>query len=196
MSDYTVTIKVANGRIRSAMRNAGFKTVAELCRQAGLSQTEVGRLLNLKSAPLDQEGNWRSMVLKLADALGVMPDDLFSSAQRTMAVTKNFVTKFVSEDEVHRIAAAEMNAARLEFLQDNAALQELEEEDKVSLCESMMAEVLTSRQASVLRARMNGESLEDVGSRLDVSRERVRQIENKAIRKLRQAASGKLKELI
>lgn len=187
MGDYAVTIKISNGRLRTAMNNAGFKSVYQLCKHAQLSPTEVGKLINMKSAPLNRSGQWRDVVVKLADALGVMPDDLFNASQRTMAIQKNHVTKFISEHEVHRLAVAEMNAGRLEFLQDNAAIEELQEEAMSGLCEGMMEEVLTPREAKILRLHtMEGMPYSEVGKQFDISLERVRQIELKALRKLRQ----------
>jgi RNA polymerase primary sigma factor len=52
---------------------------------------------------------------------------------------------------------------------------------------------LTAREAKVLRMRfgidMNTDhTLEEVGKQFDVTRERIRQIEAKALRKLRQAS--------
>lgn len=196
--DYAVTVKISNGRIRRAMQNAGLKTVAELCRQAGVPQTEVGRLINLKQAPLNKDGQWRPVVLKLADVLGVVPDDLFSSAQRVMAVTENSVTKYVSEDEVHRLAAADMNAARLEFLQDNAALEEIDQEQKELLCKSIMeSSLLSPREVKIIRRRVMGDdTLEDVAKEMDVTSERIRQIEIRAMRKMRAHVAEKMGETI
>ncbi len=44
---------------------------------------------------------------------------------------------------------------------------------------------LSTREELILRLRSQGQSLEEIGSRLGLSRERVRQIEKKAIRRLR-----------
>ena len=57
---------------------------------------------------------------------------------------------------------------------------------------------LTTREAKVLRMRfgidMNTDhTLEEVGKQFDVTRERIRQIEAKALRKLRHQAIGALK---
>lgn len=45
--------------------------------------------------------------------------------------------------------------------------------------------VLRAREMLVLELRLNGETLKEIGWRLDVSPERVRHIEAKALRKLR-----------
>jgi RNA polymerase primary sigma factor len=60
----------------------------------------------------------------------------------------------------------------------------------------------TPREATILRMRFglgdgNEHTLEEVGQQFDVTRERIRQIEEKALRKLRQPSSGrKLKSFI
>jgi RNA polymerase primary sigma factor len=79
-----------------------------------------------------------------------------------------------------------------DFIQDAAAVAPLDITTAEGLREAMQ-EVLTSltpREAKVLRMRfgigMNTDhTLEEVGKQFDVTRERIRQIEAKALRKLR-----------
>ena len=65
-----------------------------------------------------------------------------------------------------------------------------------------MLETLTPREASVLRLRFGLEdgrprTLEEVGKEFNVTRERIRQIEAKALRKLRHPTrSKKLKDFL
>ena len=80
-----------------------------------------------------------------------------------------------------------------DFIQDEATLSPIDSATSEGLKEaiSTILEGLTSREAKVLRMRfgidMNTDhTLEEVGKQFDVTRERIRQIEAKALRKLRQ----------
>ncbi|HEY0975384.1 MAG TPA: RNA polymerase sigma factor RpoD [Solimonas sp.] len=79
-----------------------------------------------------------------------------------------------------------------DFIEDNNAISPLEEATSQSLAEAthQILASLTPREAKVLRMRfgidMNTDhTLEEVGKQFDVTRERIRQIEAKALRKLR-----------
>ncbi len=79
-----------------------------------------------------------------------------------------------------------------DFIEDNGALSPVDSATIEGLRESTqnMLSGLTSREAKVLRMRfgidMNTDhTLEEVGKQFDVTRERIRQIEAKALRKLR-----------
>ena len=59
-----------------------------------------------------------------------------------------------------------------------------DEKQRLDLAEKVMAS-LTPHEAQLLRQRLNGgQSLEEVGRQFQVTRERIRQIEAKARRKL------------
>jgi len=79
-----------------------------------------------------------------------------------------------------------------DFIEDSAAVSPLESATSSSLAEAthQILASLTPREAKVLRMRfgidMNTDhTLEEVGKQFDVTRERIRQIEAKALRKLR-----------
>ena len=79
-----------------------------------------------------------------------------------------------------------------DFIEDGKILSPVESATIASLCESTQNVLsgLTAREAKVLRMRfginMNTDhTLEEVGKQFDVTRERIRQIEAKALRKLR-----------
>jgi RNA polymerase primary sigma factor len=79
-----------------------------------------------------------------------------------------------------------------DFIEDTAAVSPLESATSQSLAEAthQILASLTPREAKVLRMRfgidMNTDhTLEEVGKQFDVTRERIRQIEAKALRKLR-----------
>ena len=88
-----------------------------------------------------------------------------------------------------------------DFIPDNESLSPFDEVEKITLREillSMFKERLTSREELVIRLRYGidtGEppmTLEKIGELLNITRERVRQIEAKALRKLRHPSCIKL----
>jgi hypothetical protein len=86
MSDYAISVKVRNGRIRRRIAECGFGSVSELCRKSGLHPERIGALLNLKLPPLMGDGRWRPAAAALAEVLGCTCEDLFSETQRTLAL--------------------------------------------------------------------------------------------------------------
>jgi len=91
-----------------------------------------------------------------------------------------------------------------DFIQDENMQSPIDSATAESLREATLEilETLTPREAKVLRMRFGIEmntdhTLEEVGKQFDVTRERIRQIEAKALRKLRHPArSEKLRSFI
>ena len=85
-----------------------------------------------------------------------------------------------------------------DFIQDDEASQPQEEASYTLLREQLeeVLSTLTSREEQVLRMRFGltdgkPHTLEEVGKEFDVTRERIRQIESKALRKLRHPSRSK-----
>jgi hypothetical protein len=100
MSDYAISVKVRNGRIRRKIAECGFSSVNELCRMSGLRPHGVGALLNLKLPPLTGAGRWRRTAAALAEVLGCTCDELFSETQRTLALRDNRGECYITESEL------------------------------------------------------------------------------------------------
>ncbi len=91
-----------------------------------------------------------------------------------------------------------------DFIEDQQAVSPVDSATMEGLTEATqnMLAGLTSREAKVLRMRfgidMNTDhTLEEVGKQFDVTRERIRQIEAKALRKLRHPSrSDKLRSFL
>ena len=91
-----------------------------------------------------------------------------------------------------------------DFIEDSSVQSPLESATMESLRETTHAVLaqLTPREAKVLRMRFGidlntDHTLEEVGKQFDVTRERIRQIEAKALRKMRHPSrSDKLKTFI
>jgi len=198
VSDYRVKISVSNARIRRAMQAAGYTSVLQMCRVKNLSIGATFDLVNMKASPLNQKGEWRKCVLDLADALYCLPNDLFSERQKVLVLKSATGTKDVTEAELTRISEQHVWDNRIEDMQDNEGIREIAHEQTEDLLKATMDACLTNREKMVLSAR-NGllgteRSLDEVAKALDVSRERIRQIEAKAIRKLQAQASNKYSE--
>lgn len=189
MSDYRVKISVSNARIRKAMESAGYTSVLQMCRVKNLPIGNTFDLVNMKLSPLSKKGEWRKCVLSLADALYCLPNDLFSERQKVVVLKTSTGTKDVTEAELVRLSEQYVWDDRLEDMQDNAAINQIAHEEAENLMAQVLETALTPREKKVIKLRFatnNGTpSLHEVAKKLDLSVERIRQVELKALRKLR-----------
>jgi len=189
VSDYRVKISVSNARIRRAMEAAGYTSIQAMCLEHKLRLDIVYKLVNMKMSPLGNDGRWHSTTLKLADALNVLPDDLFSERQKTVTLKTNEGHRDVTESELAAIAAEQNWNERLEDMRDNDAINQIASEETGKVLNAAMEHLLTPKETEIIKWRYGFEgtrkSLDEIGAKYNVSRERIRQIENKALRKLR-----------
>lgn len=179
--DYLLKIKILNNRIVKLMRQINIDSVFELSCKANINQTLLYELINMKISPFRyQSSDWRPCVLKLADFFGVLPEEMFNYQQLNEPLTTNKSERSIGLEGILNI----LNHKDDQLLPD--ANLEIEERNKL-LYESLKG--LTHREEKILRLRFDidgdGEyTLEDIAKKFDVSRERIRQIELKALRKL------------
>lgn len=162
---------------------------------------DQGRTIRLPVHMIDSITRYRRTVTQLTQELGRPPrpeevaeamsvppekvEQFIRAAQRTISLEKP-----IGEDEEGTLG---------DIIADEVA-RSPEEEAVESLLQRDVAEVLeelTPRERLVLQLRFglgNGKphTLSEVGQQLDISRERVRQIENEALRKLRRRAAERL----
>lgn len=193
MGDYAVSVRVSNARIRMALKNAGFASVAALCRHASLSHSQVGLLLNFKITPLDRNGSYTKLVNDLADALGVLPDDLFSERQKTLQIKNNSSTVLVTEKEMLKLAASMDAYDRVTFAPD--ILDEIAQEQVTRLV-SKELEKLPERTATILKLRYGigceEESVDSISDKYEVVGTRIRQIEHRGLNALKGTLTNRL----
>ena len=183
MTDYRVQIKVRNGRLLRAIEMAGHQPGQIFAREVGISYT--GHLLpylNLKRTPFDENGDLRPCAEMLCVFLNRLPDELWSEEQRYPLLT-NAAEIELSAASVHELLASPSDCADpLSLLEKKQAAQAVD----------ALLDTLTPREAEVLRLRhgIDGEpmNLEEMAKAKGCSRERIRQIEAKALRKLRAPA--------
>lgn len=171
---FRVELRVRNAALYRAIF-ATHESVSAFCREHRLQDVTVGSYLNLKKSALTKEWEWTKSALALADALGVLPDEIFPEACRArMEITQAAFE--VDESDIAQLVDA---SSPMRLAMD----AELAEDVQKTLAQ------LSDRDRLVLRARFgfDGEekSLHATGEMLGVTTERVRQIEAKALRKLR-----------
>ena len=173
------------------IRQSILQALAEQSRIVRLSLNKVGSLnkINRAFSELEQEFEREPSAEELATMLEIPTEEV----ETTMGVAARHVS---------------MDAPFVEG-EDNSLLDVLENDStpatdsKLEFKDSLRLEIeralgtLTDRQADVIKLYFgigveHPESLEDIGDKFGLTRERVRQIKDKAINKLRSASRSKL----
>lgn len=179
MKEFRVEVRVKNNLLYRAITDAGFDTVAAFSRACGVQQGVIGELLNMSAAPLNKAGEWRPPVLRMAQALRALPEDLFPADYLDRTLKQNKVVREFSADEIVGVIKIAQETPEQLMIRDDAAQ---------SLYDALKE--LNPRSADVL-ARRHGlfdyepHTLEDVAKVYKVNRERIRQIELQAMRILK-----------
>jgi DNA-binding CsgD family transcriptional regulator len=177
MSDYRVRISVRNARLLRAIEQAGYKPGPQFAAAVGISYSgSLLPYLNLTRSPLNCEGLLRECAWALCDFLGASPSDLWSDSH-LQPLKKNHSSVDLDVDRLQVLIAGGRAPA-----------------DPLRIASHMQAGIilqdaiksLTPREANVIHARFFiGDSLDELAEKMNVTRERIRQIESKALRKLR-----------
>lgn len=182
MSDYRVDIKIRNNNFLRKLEECGYKTVGEFCRKNGKKSwmSQIGNFINLKRSPLKSNGQYLKIIVDICEILLCSPDDLFTETQLTTCIESNSRTMKINEAEMRFMLESQEQPLQLE---DQISL------DRLPAKISEMLKTLTPREAKVISLRFgintDKQTLEEVADRFSVTRERIRQIEDKALRKLR-----------
>tara|TARA_R110000868_G_scaffold40260_3_gene139134 strand:+ start:573 stop:1130 length:558 start_codon:yes stop_codon:yes gene_type:complete len=178
MSDFRIDVRVRNHLLLSAIEGSMCKTIAGVAENGGPSIAVTYAFVNIKRTPQDKFGNWDNYALRICDTIGVLPDEVFTEAHYEILKTNR--AQFVSNMQ---------DISRLIESKDPCEL--LENKQKDALMWSAL-DGLNPREKQVLQFRnIDDLTLDEVAERLDLSKERVRQIEAKAIRKLRHPSKRK-----
>ena len=177
------------------IRQAITRSIADQARtiRIPVHMIETINKLNRISRQMLQEMGREATPEELAERMG-MPEDKIRKVLKIAKEPISMETPIGDDDDSH--LGDFIEDSTLELPLDSATAQSL----KVATHEVL--EGLTPREAKVLRMRfgidMNTDhTLEEVGKQVDVTRERIRQIEAKALRKLRHPTrSDKLKSFL
>ena len=200
-SSYRIKVSVKNNLLLSAIEEAGYKSAAEFARAADLRETDVSGLVALRFAPIGKRGEFTLTAQKIMEVLGAAPSDLWTTEQLNMSLPKNTRDYYLNGRTVLSILGG--NAPKLEgavFEQNDQPEEHVYEQDLKAIIEQSLDQC-SLREAQVLRLRFGigckEHNLDETGAVFNLSRERIRQIEVKALRKLRGLGSmdGALKDL-
>ena len=162
--------------------------------RGGTSSAQKALFFNLRRlrAKLSRDGGGAesnaSMFQTIALAIGVSPADVELMDTRLSGPDVSLSAPVTESDSTRQ-------AERVDFLVDDRPLQDetvgdaIDGDRRVLWLREALG-VLTERELRIVRERRLEEdaaTLEALGSRLGISKERVRQIENRALEKLRQA---------
>lgn len=188
VKDYKIDVAVKNNRLWSAMVAKRIWTVAELHRVTGINQMSLGKIMNLSLPAMNKWGQFREPVIKLAEFFKCLPEDLYPPQHLRDPLEKNKGSFEANLEEVKTLYQERQ-------LEIESPEQILARDEQVGFIKQALHE-LTPREERVIRLRFGlGEQREhtlgEVAEQFGVATERIRQIEAKAIRKLKRARRNK-----
>jgi lambda repressor-like predicted transcriptional regulator len=168
MSDFNIKVTVRNAHLLRAIR-AKFDSAAEFSRASGIGQSHLSALITMRESPLLKNGFPSPVADLICDFLGKNFEELWPGKMAEMRRKKASHEVEMSIAEVEQLADP-MNRARQRKML------------------SGWAGVLRPRELQAITLRIEGATIDEGGAALGVSRERFRQIEAQALRKMRRAA--------
>jgi transcriptional regulator with XRE-family HTH domain len=170
MSDFNLQITVRNARLLRAIR-AQYGSSADMCRATGISQTTLSALLTMRAKPFRADGGLTSTAEAVVSALGIPAEELWPSHIARLQAKR--ATVEVEMDAPTFAAIADSDPERQAMMRQALARWSCD---------------LTERDRNVLAIRFSGGLLDDAAKELGVTRERIRQIETRAMRKMMKRA--------
>jgi RNA polymerase sigma factor (sigma-70 family) len=174
--DYKIILKIKNNRLLSLIKKAGYSSITDFCRAAGIQSVTVYSLINFKKSPINQTtGKWTRVAIKISNFLEELPDYVFPEHMRRA---------------LNNHSERDLSHGQMLFMAKEISQQS----ENVVLKKHLLGQLsacLTERESQLIRERFYEEkTLEQCGVTLGVSRDRARQIEAKALRKLRKRANA------
>lgn len=179
-NEYLLVSRVKNNLLLSAIRDAGYKTVAELSRACGVNNTAITGIINFGRTPVSTKtGDWLPIVHKICDKLNKTPDELFTEKQKHF-IGAGVSKKEIAEDDILQTleSLSAYNTPELEYeaAQESDALRS-------------GLHLLTDRQRIIVEERhgFNGreKTFSQIAKEIGMQGSRVQQVYWQAINRLR-----------
>jgi len=189
MQDLELEIRLYNNQIKERRTGLGMSQ-GRLAKSCGTNKSYVGLLESMKLSPKCKDGTWRKAALDIAAFFGVEPEEMFPPFTEIADALERPKAKVSADELGRRLKMLETPCLEAPSLPD-----ELFERDALKQTIIGVLETLTPREELVIRHRFGidhkEKKLEEIGTVIGVQRERVRQIEAKALRKLRHPTRSK-----
>jgi len=184
MKPFRIKVSIRNNLLLNAIEEQGYPTVAAFERAMGVSTGRMNALVSMRVAPLLESGEFSKEAKLAMEVLGAAPTDLWTEQQLTIKLHRNSGEREIDADLVHHLLEQRRQMEYLPSPEDH-----LLERETNQLVDNLLNKI-RSREKDVLISRFqNDETYEEVGKKMDVSRERARQIEATALCKLRNPAN-------
>jgi RNA polymerase primary sigma factor len=181
--EYRFQIKIRNNVVLKRIEEMGFDSIPDFCRTKKLTYHLVNDIINFRLPFYNKYGDITTHIVRLADALSLLPDHIYPPERRGKPLASNTYNIEANKNDLMQIA----ESLRMDALppDDRKMLNDFQ-----PLLTQIMDECLSPRYREVIDRRFGlvtgrEETLEEIASDMGVSRDRIRQLEAIAIRHLR-----------
>ena len=180
LKEMRIDASIYNNRLYRLIYD-NYSSVAEFCSALSLSTSEIGEFLRLKKSPLKKGGrDYRKACITIAETFFVDPKELFPAELYQLETTEYGIeidAMYIPFHECEQIPVLPCQHEEAEASELKDRIQEL-------------LNTFTPRERKVIQMRFglagyDDHTLQEVADDLEVTQERIRQIEAKALRKLR-----------
>ena len=187
MEEYRLKVSIRNNLILKLIEETGAKSVAEFCRNNGLSQPCVHKIIAMTDCPIKSNGEFSKIAKELMEVLGACPTDLWTSEQLNMKLSKNSHEVFMDK---HSLQAAICGEATPIFPKmPDEVLSKIE---RTNIVNKLLDSKLSKKQKHIVRMAIDSDlekNLTDAAKSMNLSSTRVSQIYSKSLRELRRWAT-------
>ena len=175
VDEIRIDMKARNNRLIKLREDLGMSQ-AQAAAVCGVTPSILGQYENLKVSPIGRRG-WNRTAKRIAAYYGEDKEYIWSEQVRELRA--RMVTRTISTEKAMQWDGWGASKPML-----TAAASEA-----TDVIETAFSKVLSEREAMILRELNSAAepSLEDVAAKLQITRERVRQIEMRALHKLRRS---------
>ena len=180
MKPFRIKVSIRNNLLLNAIEEQGYPTVAAFERAMGVTSGRMNGLVSMRLAPLLDSGEFSREAKMAMEVLGAAPTDLWTEQQLTIKLHRNSGEREIDGDLVQHLLEQRRQMDYLPSPEDH-----LLERETNQLVDDLLNTIRPREKEVLINRFQNDETLVEVGKKMNVTQERVRQIEAKALRKLR-----------